>query len=109
MDSKNIFILSQTYSNKINWEKVNPDSEWTFIGGDKMKAKDLLDSFFNNELSLYLIIDRHNSKQDNKPYIFEKIKEYLEQRDFLIWDLNFNKIIEFNKVGVYRVGKRNLK
>ena len=104
MDSKNIYISSQTYLKNVAWIKNNSDTEWIYIGNDTLKIRLLIDSFFEHELQFYFVNDRHNSKRTNKEQILENTKDYLENNDFLIWNLRFNRVIEFNKIGVYRIG-----
>lgn len=106
MDSKNIFISSQTYLPKISWQKDTKDSEWCFIGDNVKKANSLIDHFFANEQMLYLVVNRHNSRQELKIDIAPLIESFLEQISFYIWDVRFENAIEFNRIGVYRIGRR---
>ncbi len=104
MDSKNIYISSQTYLKNVAWIKNNSDTEWIYISNDTLKIDLLIDNFFERESEFYLITDRHCSKQADKEQILKNTKDYLENYDFLIWNLRFNKVIEFNDIGVYRIG-----
>lgn len=103
MDSKNIYISSQTYLKSVNWIRNNSDTEWMYIGNDTLKIGSLIDNFFELESQFYFVTDRHNSKQVDKKQILERTKDYLENNGFLVWNLRFKKIIEFDKIGVYRV------
>lgn len=107
MDSKNIYISSQVFSRKTLWlRNHSADSEWFFIGSDTSKLNVIIDSFFAEEQALYLVTDRHNSKQLSKSETLENAKDLLEKTQFSIWDFNFKKVIEFNKIGVYRIGEQ---
>jgi hypothetical protein len=106
VDSKNIFISSQTFLKNIQWQKTDPESEWIYIGNDAQEIKLLFDNIFSKEQLLYLVTDRHQSRQGNKMSILEQAKAYILANDFLVWDIHFSKVIEYNKIGVYRVGKR---
>lgn len=107
MDSKNIYISSQVFSRKTLWlRNYSADSEWFYIGYDASKLNALIDSFFAAEQSLYLVTDRNNSMQLAKFELLEKVNSVIEKSDFSIWDVGFKKGIEFNKIGVYRIGEQ---
>jgi hypothetical protein len=107
MDSKNIYISSQVFSRKTLWlRNHSADSEWFFIGSDTLKLNVLIDSFFAEEQTLYLATDRNNSMQLPKFELLEKAYSFIEKLDFSIWDLGFKKVIEFDKIGVYRIGEQ---
>lgn len=89
------------------WQRnYSADSEWFYIGDDTLKLNSLIDLVFADEQPLYLVTDRHSSKQLSKSETFENTKNLLEKTQFSIWDLNFKKVIEFNKIGVYRIGEQ---
>lgn len=85
---------------------ASAESEWVFIRNDEQEIKQLFDNIFSNEQLLYLVTDRHRSRQGNKMSILEQVKTYTLANDFLIWDIDFSTVIEYDKIGVYRVGKR---
>ena len=109
MDSKNIHISSQTYLKNMFWLPNGTESEWNFIGNDVIKLQSLINSIFKTDQTLYLVTDRHNSLEEDKIKILEYSKLLIEQKDFLIWDIHFKKVVEFNKIGVYRIGNLILK
>lgn len=107
IDSKNIYISSQVFSRKTLWlRNHSADSEWFLIGSDTSKLNVLIDSFFAEEQTLYLATDRNNSMQLAKFELLEKASIFIEKLDFSIWDLGFKKVIEFDKIGVYRIGEQ---
>lgn len=107
MDSKNIYISTQTFIKKVFWLTNGNDSEWNFIGNDLIKLKLLLDSFFEREQRFYFVTDRHHSCEEEKIKIYAFSSLLIEKQDFSIWNRQFNKVIEFNKIGVYRIGIYN--
>ncbi len=107
MDSKNIYISTQTFKKKVSWLANGTDSEWNFIGNDLIKLKLLIDSFFEKEQRFYFVTDRHHSSEEEKIKIYEYSSLLIEKQDFSIWNRQFNKVIEFNKIGVYRIGNYN--
>ena len=105
MDSKNIYISSQTYLRKVVWLSNDLNSEWTYIGNNILQLKLLVENLFDVEQTLYLVTNRHNSKQADKLKILENAKEFIEKEGFLIWNLSFKKVIQVNKIGVYKIGE----
>jgi hypothetical protein len=64
--------------------------------------KVILYYFITNEL--YVSLNRRESFQTNKQSIINKIKPLIGTEDFSIWNWSFQKVIEFNKIGIYRIG-----
>lgn len=106
MDAKNIFISSQTFLKNVQWQMASAESEWVFIRNDAQEIKRLFDNNFSNEQLLYLVTDRHQSRLGNKLNILEQVKTYILATNFLIWDFDFSTVIEYDKIGIYRVGNR---
>ncbi len=86
---------------RANW------SEWVYcrIGNDT--KEDVIDKALNEyfqDSMLYFVSTRKESSQINKQDIIERIKKELGQNELVIWDINFKRVIEFNKIGVMRIG-----
>ncbi len=109
MDSKNIFISYQHYSNNIKWEKYG-ESEWIYIGAEEDfkedKALELINTFFT-ESELYFITDKRNSFLIEKDKTIVKIKEFLTDYRIALTNKNFSKMVEFDKIGIVRKGHYN--
>lgn len=107
MDAKNIFIACNHMKNKISWEKES-GNEWSFVGeGNDFKeneVQDFVDSYFN-EKELYLVVDRHNALSIFASEAASKIKGYLDKKDVVLCNKRFDKMIEFNYIGVAKHGK----
>lgn len=108
MDSKNIYISYQHYSNEVEWE-MHEESEWIYFGAKeefkKEKAIELIYSFFE-ESELYFITDRRSSILIEKNIGIEKIMEAIDEYDPALANVDFSKIMEFDKIGVVRKGLR---
>jgi len=97
----------------VSWyfpEDSDPSSEWRYIGlGDDVRKEDLLRQVadFFGEGDLYLVRGRRNSGQLASPEVAESILSLIGE-DFIICDLHFWKFMHFYKVGVMRMGERNL-
>jgi hypothetical protein len=82
-------------------------NEWIYCGiGDDTK-EDVIDNMINEYFQhsvLYFVSNRKESCEINKQNILERIKKELGQNELFVWDVNFKKVIEFNKIGVMRSG-----
>ena len=111
LDSKNINISFKRYSNDINWVMCG-ESEWIYVGAeeelDEAKITKLLNSFFE-ESELYLITDRHNSLLIQKEEAVTKVLEFINKHNPALANTDFSKIMEFNKIGVVRLGNRKIR
>jgi len=82
-------------------------SDWVYCGvGDEIK-EDVIDMAINEyfqDSMIYFVSARKESREVNKKDILELIKKELGQNELFLWDVNFKKVIEFNKIGVMRNG-----
>ena len=109
MDSHLIYTVSDSKKNKIVWDKVTPESEWIYIfnANNEISEKLVIDNInchFINDL-LFIVSTRQLSKQISKKGINKEIIQLLVDQNILIWDADFVKAMEFNKIGTMRCGK----
>ncbi|RZK32885.1 MAG: hypothetical protein EOO61_16435 [Hymenobacter sp.] len=108
MDSKTIYIVSETHLPKVDWEKHNGE-EWIYIGVDQdfneEKVSQLVHSTFDGK-EVYMVTDRHESSSLPITDAIRKVKKGLQEEKYLLWDLSFDFVIEFARIGVARKGKR---
>ncbi|MCO6176400.1 hypothetical protein NHF50_15225 [Flavobacterium sp. NRK F10] len=111
LDSRMIYETNKAYQNKIKWLKQSPESEseWMYINFDNTDYEncihEIIVRYFNSEI-LFVSINRNDSFQTDRMTTIAKIKTYLKTHNFSIWDKDFSKIIEFNKIGILRKGSR---
>jgi hypothetical protein len=101
MESALIYSVGSHMKNIANW------SAWVYCGIEDDIKEDVIENAVNEffpDRMLYLVTNRKASGEVNKQDILERIKKGLGQNDFFIWDINFKKVIEFNKIGVMRNG-----
>ncbi|MBO9615125.1 MAG: hypothetical protein J7619_20640 [Dyadobacter sp.] len=107
MDSKNLFIKSSTYFRLITWQRQNGE-EWIYIGTetdfDSARAADLVSVLEGDEI--YFVTDRHESKRVVKEDLIGSLRERIAVGNFILWDLSFDAVVEFNRIGVARQGLR---
>ena len=84
------------------------DNEWSFVGeGNDFREQEVaefIESFFA-ESDVYIVKDRHNSFLISLSEAPKKVKELLKDKDVILCDLSFKKMIEFNYIGVARHGE----
>jgi hypothetical protein len=108
VDSKTIYIVSETYLPKVNWENYNGE-EWIYIGVDQDFNEERVSQLVHSTLDgkeVYMITDRHESSSLPITDAIRTVKEGLQEQKYLLWDLSFNLVIEFGRIGVARKGKR---
>ena len=107
MDSRIIFESAKTYIQTVTWIKPKNDaeSEWIHIGNNnnEMTIEKIIQDYFITD-ELYVALTRNESFESNKESISDKIQPIIGTQDFTIWNWSFQKVIEFNKIGVYRKG-----
>ena len=108
MESRLIYESNKTYLNHVEWIKAeNAGSEWSFFGNDEnigeIQIRKILDENFDDE-NLYFVFSRNESSEMNKNELVKKISKVFRYYNFTVWNNNFRKVIEFNKVGIYRNG-----
>ena len=101
MDSHLIYTVSSYLKRKANW------NEWIYCGvGDDIKediVSNAINKYFQDSI-LFYVSTRKESSEINKQDIVERIKKDLPQYELYLWDTTFKKAIEFNKIGVMRIG-----
>ena len=109
MDSRIIYEANKTYHNKIEWliPSTKSESEWIYLNIEVTNSEnfiqEIIESFFESEI-LFVSLTRNESFQTEKNNIISKIKEYIKTQDFSIWNQEFSKVLEFNKIGIFRKG-----
>lgn len=91
--------------------KVSDYSEWYCIGEgeefDSELAQSKINDFFSQAL-LYLVTDRHQSKEISKTNAPKEIQNALIKfPELTIYNKNFNRYITFNKIGIAKQGVFN--
>ena len=105
MESRLIYESSKTFESKIKWtRKQNAESEWSFFDLTQPNIIEYLINDFFIADTLHVSLGRQDSYTLDKSEVYKKIKHLIGQTDFKIWNEDFTKTIELNKIGVYRTG-----
>jgi hypothetical protein len=109
MDSRLIYNKSEKLKLKVDWIKPT-DTEWIYCGAaSEVKwnvVAEELNSFFEGD-AFYVVTTRTNSFQANKDDLISSIQNLVGKKNFLVWNVDFYKAIEFNLIGVFRKGVFN--
>ncbi len=107
MDSKTLFIKSTTYFRLVTWQKQDGE-EWCYIGTERdfnlVRASKLLSTLKGEQI--YFVTDRHVSELVDKKDLLDSLKDRVLAGNFILWDLAFESIVEFHRIGVARQGFR---
>lgn len=109
MESRIIFESNKTYISKVAWLRKSEqlESEWVHYGkGDKLNI-DLIIKAIKTHLEnniLQVSVSRQNSFSTTKEDFLTATDKLLGTDNFEVWDYDFKKVIQFNNIGVFRVG-----
>jgi len=62
-----------------------------------------INSHFLDE-KIYLVLDRKKTSELNTVNAITTIASNIDKRDFSLWSLDFKKVMDFNKIGIFRIG-----
>lgn len=102
MDSRLLYSTTNALSHKLTW------NDWIHFGIQHENSysivQDNISSHFGEE-QMYLVYERNNSGELKvKIELFNSI---LGTSNFFLWNTELTKAIEFNKIGILRVGELN--
>lgn len=109
MDSRLIFVVTCKLHHKIKW--LNPTIEngaWVYVGNALETRKEFIFKCVNGHFTddeLYISWTRAGSCKVPKESIEAAVDDILGIYDFSIWDTKFKRVIEFNKIGIMRLGE----
>lgn len=102
-----IYIKSQHLRTKLEFI-IYGDTEWIYFGAAEeanlAKIAKEINNWFNN-VQLYVSLTRNDSFLTDKSKFIENVNNIIGHKDFLVWDTDFQRCIEFNRIGVFRAGK----
>jgi len=104
LDSKQLYIAVGHLSSLVTWE-----SDWIHFGTEGEVKYKLIDEFVDKFLideSLILICGRQNSGRYNRTEIGDCIQKLLGQESFKLWNESLTRVIDFNSIGVLRLGRK---
>jgi len=106
MNSRLIYESSKTYIRNVEWvfPENSKENEWRCFEIKNIdQISKIIQNYFGKD-KLYFVISRNESFESELNDIFDKIKYLIGETNFYIWNLSFKKVIEFDKIGVYRKG-----
>jgi hypothetical protein len=104
MDSKQLYVAAGHLSSNIDWDK-----DWIHFGTGTDLKKDLVDELIDKFLideTLNLVHGRQDSGRHFKDEVKNKILDLLGKENFQLWNESLTKVIEFNRIGVLKLGRK---
>lgn len=107
MESRLLHKSTSYLKGKVKWEG-DARSEWISIGQGVSRdfnviAKLTLEHF--GKCDLYLVRERTNSTKVLAVDVISTLEPLIGIENFLLWSIELDKAIEFNRIGVLRRGK----
>ena len=103
-------LLHKTVSHlkpKVNWLD-GPLNDWKLHGLNEELNLERITSSIDNHFKagpIYLVNERTNSKAYTREELNNAVLKVIGKYDFTIWNIALDRVIEFNKIGVFRLGK----
>jgi hypothetical protein len=106
MDAHLIYTVANRLISHVTWQPTE-DIGWLYCGlSDDLKT-DLLDESINKHFQdqkIYLILYRKETCEIATVDAIATIASTIDKRDFSLWNLDFKKVMDFNKIGIFRIG-----
>jgi hypothetical protein len=102
LDSRQLHIAARHLSATVSWDK-----DWLYFGTGLEMKKELIREIVNRFLpddNLNLVDGRNNSGTHDRTAIEQQLEMLTGARNFQLWNESLNKVIEFNRIGVLRMG-----
>lgn len=103
MDSKQIYNAAAYLGLKVKWE------EWIHFGTGSEVKYNLITELINGFLlddKIIFVHERTNSGRCKSSEVIEKIRPYLGENKFQLWNKSMTKVIGFDRIGVLHVGEK---
>lgn len=106
MESRLIYISSEHFRSisSMHYE------DWQYCGSHGEVKFDVVHNFIVQHFNApvyYIAISRNDSFETILENLFRDIKDLIGLKDFLIWNTSFDKVIVFNKIGVFMAGEND--
>jgi hypothetical protein len=101
VDSKQRYIVARHLSSTVIWQ------DWIHFGTGKDIKSEMIEGFIKEFLfdgTLNFVHDRQDSEPVEAFEVKEKIAGLLGQENFQLWNSAFTKVIDFNRIGVLKLG-----
>lgn len=110
MESRLIYIASKKMRDNLEFDPT-PDFGWLYFGAHPEVNMEIVNqkifAHFSEDMLLFIAHNRIDSIQTNQLSVIEDIKDLLGRYDFSIGNTSFNRVINFDKIGVLRCDKKS--
>lgn len=106
MQSRLIYKKSKALQPKINWIKP-AETEWLYCGAEGEVKFGVVENEINNFFDgskFYVATARKDSFGSTQENLLQSITSLVGVANFFVWDEQFQRVMEFNKIGVLQKG-----
>jgi predicted acylesterase/phospholipase RssA len=106
LEPRLIYSATDSLKSKLHWKK-KINEEWIHFGTGNDIDYDLVNKSITEHLNgedIYLVFERTNSGYFKEEQFQKLFKSILGKKNFYLWNKKLTKAIEFNYVGILRVG-----
>jgi hypothetical protein len=103
VDSKQLYIAARHLNPTMTWD------DWIHFGTEKEIKNELIEELINYFLAdniLNLVHNRQDSGPIERSEVSGRIAVLLGQENFQLWNLSLTKAIDFNRIGVLKLGRK---
>jgi hypothetical protein len=105
-DARLIYERSRHLASNVDWYKHSAN-KWVYCGiGDELQHEIITNdiyTFLGGDI-FYVAATRNDSCIVTVESVLSTVFRKIGSTDFMVWSSRFNKVIEFNKIGVFRKG-----
>ena len=109
MESRLIYILSR--NKDVSWlNSTRENGSWLYMGNDTESRRQFASQIIQDHFSLdtlYVVKTRNDSFETTKDDFIGEIENMIGVQEFLVWDTNFIRVVEFN-IDVLRCGEAQI-
>ena len=106
MESRLLYKATEALSTKLNWLNSGTE-EWIHFGTDEHVNRNLVNQKISEHFggeNLYLTFERTNSGLVSNSETQRLFTSILGVKSFFLWNIQLNRAIEFNRIGILRLG-----
>jgi hypothetical protein len=107
MESRLLYSATNFLKSKLHW-KMADNEEWIYFGTGENINSDLVQKNINDHFKgedIFFIYERANSGLLDNHQCQKTFKSILGNKNFFLWNKNLTKTIEFNYIGILRLGQ----
>ena len=106
MDNHLVYTVSKRLITHVAWQETD-NIGWLYCGLSGDLKTDLLRESINEHFEsekIYFVLDRKQTSELDTVNAIANIASNIDKRNFSLWSMDFKKVMDFNKIGIFRIG-----